>query len=182
MLGEVVEGKQRKRQSKNRSHVHKGVLCEAENLSWTYMKPVEKIAFGTQHCATLVSARGNQNVSRGLDAWNMRTHIGPFNTLEKRKLWENFFSKSICVSQILPSHTCTWDPILHWDICGNFAFCRLRAPVKQELGIWQTSARVETQLLLALSCSLACHGTFEKENNINDSTAFVSYFKSWNLK
>lgn len=59
MLGEVVEGKQRKRQSKNRSYVYKGVLCEVENLFWIYMKLVEKIVFGIQYCVILVSVRGN---------------------------------------------------------------------------------------------------------------------------
>lgn len=156
----MAEGKQKKRQSKNRSCIHKGTVYEAENLSWNYMKPVKKIAFGTQHCAIPVSARGNQNVSRGLKCLKHEDTDWPIQYLREKKTMGKFFSKSICMSQILRSHTCIWDPILHLDICGNFAFCRLRARVKQEFGIWQTLARVETQLLLALSCSLVCNGTF----------------------
>lgn len=47
MLDEMVEGKQRKKRSKNRSHIHKGIVYEAKDLFWNYMKPVKKIAFGT---------------------------------------------------------------------------------------------------------------------------------------
>lgn len=47
MLGDMVEGKQRKKQSKNRSHIYKGIVCEAKDLFWNYMKPLEKISFGT---------------------------------------------------------------------------------------------------------------------------------------
>lgn len=47
MLDEIVERKQRKKQSKNRSHIHKGIGDEAEGLFWNYMKPVKKISFGT---------------------------------------------------------------------------------------------------------------------------------------
>ena len=43
----MVEGKQRKKQSKNRSPIHKGTVFEAEDLFWNYMKPVKKISFGT---------------------------------------------------------------------------------------------------------------------------------------
>ena len=37
MLDEMVEGKQRKKQSKNRSHIHKGIVDEAEGLCWNYI-------------------------------------------------------------------------------------------------------------------------------------------------
>ena len=47
MLDEMVEGKQRKKQSKNRSHIHKGIVDEAEVLFWNCMKPAKKIPFGT---------------------------------------------------------------------------------------------------------------------------------------
>lgn len=153
------EGKQKKRQSKNRSCIHKGMVYEAENLSWNYTKPVKKIPFETQHCAILVSARSNQNVSRRLKCLKHEDTYWPIQYLRGKKNYGKIFSKSICMSQILHSHTCIRDPILHSDICGNFAFCRLRAHVKQESGTWQTSARVETQLLLALSSSLVCNGT-----------------------
>lgn len=36
----MVEGKQRKKQCKNRSHTHKDTVYEAEDLFWNYMKPV----------------------------------------------------------------------------------------------------------------------------------------------
>lgn len=174
----MVEGKQRKSRSKKRSDIHEGIVYEAEGLFQNYMKPVKKISFGTQYCAILVNVRGNQNVSRGLKCLKHEDKYWPIQYLREKKTMGKFFSESICLSQILHSHTCTWDLILHLDICGNSAFCSHGACVKQQLSIWQTSAFMQMQLLLALNCSLICNGTFIKENNNNDYKPFVSYFKS----
>lgn len=91
MLGEMVEGKQKKRQSKNRSCVHKGMVYEAENLSWNYMKPVKKISFETQHCAILVGARSNQNVSRGLKCLKHEDTYWPIQYLRGKKNYGKIF-------------------------------------------------------------------------------------------
>lgn len=91
MLGEVVEGKQKKRQSKNRSCVHEGMVYEAENLSWNYTKPVKKISFETQHCAILVSARSNQNVSRGLKCLKHEDTYWPIQYLRGKKNYGKIF-------------------------------------------------------------------------------------------
>lgn len=67
------------------------MVDEAENLSWNYMKPAKKIAFGTQHCAILVSARSNQNVSRGLKCLKHEDTYWPIQYLREKKTMGKFF-------------------------------------------------------------------------------------------
>lgn len=93
MLDEIVEGKQRKKQSKNRSHTHKDMVQGAEDLFWNYMKPVKKIPFGTQNCAILVNATGNQNTSGGLTCLKHEDKYWPIQYLREKKTLGKIFPR-----------------------------------------------------------------------------------------
>lgn len=93
MLDEIVEGKQRKKQSKNRSHTHKDMVQGDEDLFWNYMKPVKKIPFGTQNCAILVNATGNQNASGGLKCLKHEDKYWPIQYLREKKTLGKFFPR-----------------------------------------------------------------------------------------
>lgn len=93
MLDEMAEGKQRKKQSKNRSHLHKGIMDEVEALFWNYTKPRKKIPFEARYCAILVNVRGNQNVSRGLRCLKHEDKYWPIQYLREKQTMGKFFPR-----------------------------------------------------------------------------------------
>lgn len=140
MLDEMVEGKQRKKQSKNRSHIHKGHRVWSRGFLLKLYEASEKDIIWNIVLCNSSQCKRQSKCFRGAEMFETWGQVLAHSIPQRKENYGKIFSKGICMSQILHSHTCTWDLILHLDICGNSAFCKLCACVKQELSIWQTPA------------------------------------------